>query len=226
MPVEHIKFYLGLGGTASLSCGAMDSNVKIDRYLDLTGCGYTYSPSDKFLWVRRPGALPRFAFFTDYEIISGERNLLGKLRAPDFDIKKTLILERDPGIARGEASDFIKLDYDEKRTCNISVNVTCGAPGLLFFGDSYSPFWRASVNGAPAPVLRADYKFMAVPLAAGVNSVTLRFTPKYFYCGAAVSAAGLILLLVTAPALFFIGRHFRRGREKSVFAAFPGGSAV
>ncbi len=50
------------------------------------------------------------------------------------------------------------------------------APRLLVVSNNFHPGWRAVVNGAEVPVLRANHAFLAVPLTqAGPVRVTLQF---------------------------------------------------
>jgi hypothetical protein len=66
------------------------------------------------------------------------------------------------------------------------------APGLLVTTSPHFPGWRATVNGAPAPVLRANYAFLAVPLPAGRSEVVLSYAPASLRWGAAIALAGLL----------------------------------
>jgi hypothetical protein len=50
----------------------------------------------------------------------------------------------------------------------------------MFYSDVWHPSWRATVNGKPVPVYRADLAYKAVPLAAGENVVLLRFGSATF----------------------------------------------
>ena len=49
------------------------------------------------------------------------------------------------------------------------------APALVFVSEGYHPWWRARVDGEPAPVWRAALAHLAVPVEAGPHQVELRF---------------------------------------------------
>jgi uncharacterized membrane protein YfhO len=51
------------------------------------------------------------------------------------------------------------------------------------------------VDGRAAPVLRADRRWMAVPVGAGEHEVELRYKPLSFRMGASVSLLAAVLLL-------------------------------
>ena len=44
----------------------------------------------------------------------------------------------------------------------------------------YERGWRASVNGQETEVLKADYAFVAIPLEAGDNDISLTYRPPFF----------------------------------------------
>ncbi|MCC6957387.1 MAG: YfhO family protein, partial [Anaerolineales bacterium] len=62
--------------------------------------------------------------------------------------------------------------------------------------EVWYPGWTARLDGAPAPLARANYLFQAVPVPAGQHTLELRYRPLSFYGGAALSLAGLALLWV------------------------------
>jgi len=65
------------------------------------------------------------------------------------------------------------------RYANTEVDVTAEAPGggFLLLTDAWHPWWRAEVDGRPAPVLKADVLFRAVALAPGRHRVRFYFAP-------------------------------------------------
>jgi len=77
----------------------------------------------------------------------------------------------------------------------IRLRVSTGAAGYLILSEVWYPGWRASVDGADAPVLKADWCLRAVPLAAGTHEVTVEFTPSSFRTGSWISGISLVLAL-------------------------------
>jgi hypothetical protein len=69
-----------------------------------------------------------------------------------------------------------------------------GRGGMLRVLESWAPGWRAHVNGRAAPVHRADFLFMAVPVPEGPCEVVLEYRPDSVRNGAIVSAIGLVAL--------------------------------
>lgn len=79
-----------------------------------------------------------------------------------------------------------------QRTNNLSrLTVDAPVPGLLVVMDPWFPGWRAEVDGQRAPVLRANYAFMAIPVPAGRHEVVLRYRPTTLLPGLACVLAVL-----------------------------------
>jgi hypothetical protein len=79
------------------------------------------------------------------------------------------------------------------------LDLRAEGPGLLVIAQSFDPGWAAVVEGAPAPVLRANGAQLAVPLASGPQRVALRYHPPGLRAGAGLALAtalGLLLALV------------------------------
>lgn len=64
----------------------------------------------------------------------------------------------------------------------------------LFVAENYYPAWRATVDGVDAPVLRAQYALMGVPLPAGARSVDLVFRSHTYRIGRLITFATLLLV--------------------------------
>ncbi|MGK0171709.1 MAG: putative membrane protein YfhO, partial [Gammaproteobacteria bacterium] len=62
---------------------------------------------------------------------------------------------------------------------------------LLLINESYLPRWRATVNGQDVPVLRANARFMAVPLPKGEFRAIVTFSVDSWRSGLAVSTLGV-----------------------------------
>ncbi len=78
----------------------------------------------------------------------------------------------------------------------ITYHVITSTPVLLILSETDYPGWQATVDGQPAPILRADYILRAVPLPAGEHTVELTFHPFSFTIGAMISALTLVVIAV------------------------------
>jgi uncharacterized membrane protein YfhO len=66
---------------------------------------------------------------------------------------------------------------------------------VLVVLEAYHPGWQATVDGRPAPILRANALFRGVPLAAGHHRVEMVFRPRSATWGALLSLCTLLGVL-------------------------------
>jgi hypothetical protein len=57
------------------------------------------------------------------------------------------------------------------------VEVQARREAFLLLNDVWHRWWRVTVNGRPAPMLRANVLFRAVPVPAGRHTVRFGFHP-------------------------------------------------
>jgi hypothetical protein len=73
--------------------------------------------------------------------------------------------------------------------------VNSSSPALLVLSEIDYPGWQATVDGQPAPILRADYILRAIPVPAGEHTVELVFQPLSFTIGAIISTFSLLTMV-------------------------------
>ena len=179
------------------------STLTNGRLLDLFAVGFdTVGPLD---FIRRPNALTRFALFDRFEVVADDDSALDRLASDTFDPTRSVILANSPGWATpsaAEAKRFEPLVYDGGRFDRLDFDLDNARPRILLFDDSYSPHWRATWNGKPIPILRANFNFMALGIPAGQGHLVLKFRPQPFLTLAYLSwitfliifGSGLVLL--------------------------------
>lgn len=147
-------------------------------------------------------AYPR-AFLADaYVTETDNQKIIETLFAPGFNRRNTLILETKPDHepATGTGSATIA-----SYTPNvISIRTESEVPKLLFLSDTFDPGWKATVDGKPATVLRADYDFRAVSVDAGNHTVTFTYSPNSFKRGLIflTLAMGILSIMVMAEIIY------------------------
>jgi len=70
------------------------------------------------------------------------------------------------------------------------------APSFLVARDAFDPAWGATVDGAPARVLRADFAFRAVEIPRGARQVVLAYDGSLARRGLAIQSVGWLLVLL------------------------------
>jgi hypothetical protein len=142
--------------------------------------------------LENPTVLPRASLHRRAEVVANEE-ALARMKAPGWDPRAGVLLEQDPGVALDPAADAAddRVEIARYTPNRITISVTAAAPALLLVTNNYLPYWRASVDGAGAPLLRADYTFQAVPVPAGTHEVALTFRSPPFARALGATALGL-----------------------------------
>jgi hypothetical protein len=149
-----------------------------------------------------PGAWQRARLFGAYKLIEDDDATLKQLYETTFDYEKTIILNEPPQFDTnslpGPGEDLGTVEATHYGYDEIAVTVECKSPALLYFSESYHPFWRATVDGEQAKLYRANLAMRAVYVPAGEHEVALSYHSAPFVWSSRVS---LLALLVLAGAL-------------------------
>jgi len=74
------------------------------------------------------------------------------------------------------------------------VRVVPARESFLVVSDNFLDGWRATSNGRPLKIYRANYAFRAVHLGPGAHQVEFRYRPVSFTIGVIVSAVACLAL--------------------------------
>jgi len=148
---------------------------------------------------RYEDALPRAWFVHEARSVADDEEALGILADPAHDPARIVLLHDvrpvgDVASGGGEA----RVETRRMNPRSLSMLVECEEPGYLVISEWYRPGWRALVDGTPEPILRANYAFQAVYLAAGRHQVLLTYSSPTVGPAAAVSAWAVVLGVVMA----------------------------
>ena len=117
-----------------------------------------------------PDALPRVLFTTEARAADFARMLVDGVW-PDADLRTTVLLEHVPPPESPSATGAATLHPRRPGSVRIAsyrnteVIVQADSPdgGWVVLNDLWHPWWFAEVDGKPAPILRANVLFRAVP---------------------------------------------------------------
>ena len=115
----------------------------------------------------------------------------GDLAHPEVEAVLDSVPEAPP-LAPGPAPVVLVHRLDHQR---IEVEVRSEGPALLMLSQPHVPGWQATVNGAPTPILHADYALQAVAVPDGASQVTLEYRPRTLLLGAGITAITLLLAI-------------------------------
>jgi hypothetical protein len=123
-----------------------------------------------------PRALPRVMFVHDYRVVDFETMFRSGWPA-GVDPRQTLLLDHAPPRLIGGTIGDGTVRIVAYANTEVTVDVETAAGGFLLFNDVWHPWWRAEVDGAPAPILKADVLFRAVQIEPGRHRVRFVFHP-------------------------------------------------
>jgi hypothetical protein len=174
-----------------LRLAAIDYVIALHRegLEDLELVGMFPSPFARPIHVYRvPDPLPRVFAVGSARVLTG-RAAYAALLDPAFDPRREAILSEGTSIAGGVPVESRLVEYAPDR---VRADVETTTPAYLVVVDAWAPAWRASVDGSPAPVLRANVGFRAVPVPPGRHRVELRYRPRSVRDGLAVSGLAVL----------------------------------
>lgn len=194
------------------------------RLLDITNTEFIVSPqrlrvpglTEAFVGrrsavYRKDGVLPRAYLVGRVEVVP-DSQAVGRLLAANFDAHGTAILPAPlPAGIDVQPDPQGTVSWTRRGTNASTLQVTSDRPALLMVSDNYYDAWKALVDGRPTPLLRANYTFRAIPVPGGQHTVEMVYESGTLQASARVSAALLILLLITGVGSELWSRRRRRG---------------
>jgi Bacterial membrane protein YfhO len=172
--------------------------------------------------VRNLRALPR-AWWVFRTIPLGSADGLNAIRTsrlPDgseFDPTHSAVVAPDTSRNRGDAPAAGSGTVVESDPGQHRYVVNADASGMLVLSEVYYPWWRASIDGKPAEVVRVNHAMVGVAMPRGSHVVRLSIEPTSIWIGGAITGAAvlvwsfLVIASVRVPrTAFFALRHGQR----------------
>jgi hypothetical protein len=133
-------------------------------------------------------------------------DVVALLLRPDVDLRRSVVLTgaAPAAPASDEAGDASVIDATPTRRV---LRAERGTPGWLVVLQTDYPGWQATVNGQPAPLVRANGAFVAVPVPAGVSEVTLTYDPLSVRLGLLLSGVAVVGIIGAAAHLLWQRRR-------------------
>lgn len=220
-PGDYRAFFEALNRGNALpyqSCVYVDKGILPDGVLDIAGVSKLYNRSDEWnskaygtpdfseaLAVKdRPGALR--AFLLDAYQKSPREQSFQAMMEPDFEPRERVLIESPPSYASPTEGHFESISPLSYGVHDVIFQVESPRPTLLVLTDLEYPGWVATVNGVPAPILKAYGFARAVELPKGNSTVEFHFSPTGF-SGSILAAVLAFLLLLLAESIAYWRRR-------------------
>jgi hypothetical protein len=141
---------------------------------------------------RNPSEQPRARWVDTVVAVSGDDEAAAAVRSVNLRTTAVAVAEasRDPPPS---ALETVHLDGWVPGA--LAVSTSSERERFLLVSEVWHPGWAATIDGAAAPLLRADLALMGLRVPAGAHHVALLFRPLHWRVALAISAASATLLL-------------------------------
>jgi hypothetical protein len=174
---------------------------------DLTGTVVASEAGYRLLEL--DAAEPRVSVVPTWTVAGDGAIALRTVLERGFDPAASAVVEGDPRIAPGLESAPGTATYTESSPEDVRVDVFANGPSLVVVRNAWAPGWEATVDGEPAPLLRADFFLQGVPVPAGDHEVRLVYKEPSIGVGLLASA---VVWLGFAGVWVWLVRRDRRAR--------------
>jgi hypothetical protein len=215
---DPLRFYLGQRAELFSDCNLLEGIPKVDGFFSLhlaweqklagllragkggklsefLGVSQVASAEHLFVWEVKTNFM-HFATIGQKPVFMDDDQVLKEIDSSNFSPRQIVYL---PLAAKGEilaGADPGARVLSSKVTPSECLFTTVGnGPAMLVVAQSYYHCWKASVDGKPVKVWRANYAFQAVEVPTGRHEVRLKYTDHSFWAGAALSVSALGLCL-------------------------------
>ncbi|MCX6146505.1 MAG: YfhO family protein [Candidatus Kapabacteria bacterium] len=148
-------------------------------------------------FFERESFMPRAWLVTKAHILN-EEQIKESMKSQKFNLKKEVILEKNPNITLSNKIDSNfsgKVTISDYESNKIVLTSTAKENSVLVMSEIYYPDWKAYIDGKETEVLRADYCFRAIPITAGNHTIELKFESKAYASGKMISIITMLLAL-------------------------------
>jgi hypothetical protein len=164
---------------------------------------------------RLPGDNP-IAWLAPVIVKAPDDQVLSTILDPRFDVRRAALFDTGATVTARTVS-ALPAPLEGKVTASLyapgRMTLVLDAPApagaALVVSENYYPGWKATVNGQPAKVGRADFTLIGVELPTGARTVELSFDSAPYHTGKTVTLAALAL-----SALLWLGGAFAERRSR------------
>jgi hypothetical protein len=150
---------------------------------------------------RNRKCLPRAFLVEDYRVATEEMKVKKILQDKQFNPEKVVLLDTTPseefmkkkGVPIPDMKESVTITA-YKNEC-IQLDVSLPLPKMLVLSEAFCPGWKAYCDGRETKIYRANFAFRAVPLPAGIHTVTFVYDPASVRVGRAITVFTLLTFI-------------------------------
>jgi membrane protein YfhO len=141
---------------------------------------------------RNPEVLPRVWIVHETALVRNASEVNYYVRAPDFDLRRRAPIEAPvPRLATCDpTAETIQFSSRNPQSYALQAQLACD--GMLIVGESYTPGWKATIDGKPAEIRQVYGALRGVVVPQGTHSIRMKYRPRSVIFGAALTLTGVL----------------------------------
>jgi hypothetical protein len=158
--------------------------------------------------------LPHLLLVPQWETPGSEPKVLSGLKHPEFNPRKTALLESTPHfppISKQSVGENQVMLIDQTPNW-LDIKATTSKNAILLVTDAYAKGWKVfpypDSSQQKYAVMPADYILRGIPLSPGTHHFRLQYAPDAFYHGRTISLVALAFYLLAWCGL--LGTEWRK----------------
>jgi hypothetical protein len=171
--------------------------------------GEVVASEDGYQLLELDAAEPRVSVVPTWTMVEDGALALEAALGRGFDPAATAVIEGDPRISPVAGTPPGAASYREVNPEDVRIDAFANGPSLVVIRTTWERGWEATVDGRPAPLVRADSFLQAVPVTTGHHEIRLVYrepTIAVGLLGSGIVWAGLGVALLAAG---IVGRRRR-----------------
>jgi hypothetical protein len=168
--------------------------------------GPVRNASGDTVYLFRINAENPYAWVTPVAVKAPDDQVLATVLNPRFDVRRAALFDTSANVAVSKGVQTLppplaigtSVSHYEPGKVMIDLNAPAPQGSSLVVSENYYPGWKATVDGKPARIGRADYTLIGVELPQGARRIELNFTSPTYQRGKTITwiaiGVGLIML--------------------------------
>ena len=180
---------------AALNTAYVTSDKDLRRYPGLEAVLTPRTPVEAYLY-RVAGVSPRAYVPAEIEPVGRAEEAVDYLRRAAAPATRVAVAAADVplgGIPERMRGTVVLTAY---RPAEVELDATMETAGLVVLSDTFYPGWEADVDGAPTPIVRANYFCRGVFVDRGTHHIVFRYQPGSHRTGVLISALAILVAAV------------------------------
>jgi hypothetical protein len=158
---------------------------------------------------RNTQVLPRTFLVHEAVVEQSDSLALEILKDPEFDPSRTIILSEGPGLEAEAPAGGEEVQIAVYEPNKVVVRAKAAAPGYLFFGENYLPYWKAYTRGTEVPLKRCNISMRCVYVEPGEHMIEMRYCSPWYRLGKMLFFGACAFIAVGLYAGHRLGRKRR-----------------